>query len=194
MLYILGISSTFESAITIFTFYWAPWMSSIVIHGDQSESRLVPYELVYASMVAATMLGNYMYGMYAPTIGPELTFQVVLICCSVAFFVAATMYPPLLALLVAIGVQLAVGGYWPSIGALRGRYVMPEQRSTSVNMARVATMLISAFVLNFIPDSPLLVFSICALLCGSAAYLQHEMVTMHQVEGTDYDDFEKDTE
>ena len=193
-MYILGISSAFESAITIFTFYWAPWMSSLVVMKDQTESRMVPYELIYASMVMATMMGNYIYGMHAPTIGPELSFQVVLICCSVTFFLAATVYTPLLAYCMAIGVQHAVGGYWPSIGALRGRYVVPEQRSTSVNMARFVTMCTSAVVLYMAHDSAILILSICALLCGIAAYLQHEMVTLHQLEGGDFDDYEKDTD
>ena len=192
MLYILGISASFESAITIFTFYWAPWMTGLVVVRDQAQHRIVPYELIYASMVMATMFGNYMYGMHAPTIGPELSFQAVLICCSVTFLLSATVYSPVLAFFMAISVQLAVGGYWPSIGALRGRFIAHEQRSTSVNLARICTMALTSFVLFWVHDSPMLILSMCALLCGVAAYLQHEMVTMHTLEGSDFDEHEKD--
>jgi len=194
VMYILGISAAFESAITIFTFYWAPWMTGTVVVREQEENRLVPYELVYASMVVVTMLGNYVYGMYGPTIGPDLSFQIVLISTCMVFFVGGLMFSPVLAFLGAILVQFGVGGYWPSIGALRGRYIVPEQRSTCVNMARVLTMIISSVVLRYAYASAVLMMSICALLCGVAAYLQHEMVTQHTLEGDDFDDFEKDVD
>ena len=161
---------------------------------DQDESKLIPYELVYASMVVATMLGNYVHGMFGPSIGPELSFQVVLICTCLVFFAGALMFSPVLAFLVAVLIQFGVGGYWPSIGALRGRYIVPEQRSTCVNMARVLTMLISSTVLRYVHDSAVLMMSVCALLCCTAAYVQHEMVTTHTLEGEDFDDFEKDAD
>jgi len=194
VMYILGISAAFESSITIFTFYWAPWLTGTVVMKDQEENKLVPYELVYASMVVATMLGNYVYGMYGPSIGPELSFQIVLISTCLVFFTSALMFSPLPAFLAALVIQLGVGGYWPSIGTLRGRYIVPEQRSTCMNMARVLTMIISSIVLRYVHGSTVLVMSICALLCCVAAYLQHELVTQHTLEGEDFDDFEKNAD
>ena len=194
ILLILGISAAFESAITIFTFYWAPWITGAIVVADQQEDRIAPCEMVYATMVVATMLGNYVYGMYGASVGTELTFQIVLVCTGILFMLGALVSSPLLAFLIAIFIQCGIGGYWPSIGALRGRCIVPEQRSMCINMSRVLTMIISSVVLRYVHDSGLLLMAICALLCCLAAYLQHEMVTLHALEGEDFDDFEKDAD
>ena len=81
-----------------------------------------------------------------------------------------------------------------TLQALRERYIMPEQRSSSVNITRMFTMVISIIILKYFHSNQLLILSINALLCGIAAYSQHEMVTLHSIEGSDYDDFEKDTD
>ena len=192
VLYVLGIGATFESAVTIFTFYWAPWLTNMVIVRDQLDNRLIPYELIYSSIVVATLLGNYLNGMYGPSFGTEISFQAVLVASSLLFFLSATMYSVLFSFVVALLIQMGMGGYWPTIGELRARYVPHEQRNTFINMGRLITMIISCIVLRCVYDSGLLIMSICGLLCCVAAYLQHEMVTIHALEGDDFDEFEKD--
>ena len=53
MLSLLAVSALCESSVTIFTFYWAPWLSSLLVE----ESRSVPYEVVFSCYVIASMIG-----------------------------------------------------------------------------------------------------------------------------------------
>lgn len=134
----LLISTLCESAITIFTFYWAPWITSMV----SEEGQVVPYEVVFSALVATSMLGNYFYQIYAPAGlglglgGADSTFQALLIGTSACFFLGSIFQTPLFAFFISIAVQLFIGGYWPCIGALRGRVVVPELRSTALSLAR----------------------------------------------------------
>ena len=54
MALLFGISSLCEASITIFTFYWAPWITFMVVE----ESRTVPYPVVFATYIAASMLAT----------------------------------------------------------------------------------------------------------------------------------------
>ena len=73
----VAVSSLCETAILVFSFYWAPWMDMIASEKDQR----LPYEVVFSSFVLASMLGNYLFQLLAR--GPnallgstENTFQV----------------------------------------------------------------------------------------------------------------------
>jgi len=91
-------------------------------------------------------------------------------------------------------VQLCVGGYWPSVGALRGRMVMPELRASTITLCRVLTLLISAAVLTLIHFNSLLTLTACASLFGVAAYLQTHLNQSSLPSYTDdpeYDDAEE---
>ena len=153
MQYILGIAIAFESAITIFTFYWAPWLASTVSNSvfsmeeEVEDPAAVPFETIYATMVAATLLGNYLFGLYAAAVGPELTFQIVLLGSSAVFLVSCTFFSPMFVVVASVVLQLLVGGYWPSIGSLRGRYIVPEQISACLNIIRIGTLALSCTVL-----------------------------------------------
>lgn len=135
---LMAISALCESTITIFTFYWAPWITSMVIE----ESHSVPYPLVFATYIATSMLGNYLYQMVSAQrqavhgAGADGTFQEILFCSTAAFFLGAVFQTPTMAFGVSIIVQLCVGGYWPSVGYLRGRYVVPELRVTFLTISR----------------------------------------------------------
>ena len=135
---LMAISALCESTITIFTFYWAPWITSMVIE----ESHSVPYPLVFATYIATSMLGNYLYQMVSAQrqavhgAGADGTFQEILFCSTAAFFLGAVFQTPTMAFGISIIVQLCVGGYWPSVGYLRGRYVVPELRVTFLTISR----------------------------------------------------------
>jgi len=132
---VLLISTLCESAIVIFTFYWAPWITSMV----SEEGQTVPYEIVYSALVAASMLGNYLHQIYSSGSGigsAENTFQAVLVGTSACFFLGAIFQTPTFAFFISVAAQLCIGGYWPCIGALRGRVVVPELRGTALSLAR----------------------------------------------------------
>ena len=38
--------------------------------------HLLPYELIYSTMIVASMIGNYLYGIYSSQMGPEMLFQI----------------------------------------------------------------------------------------------------------------------
>jgi hypothetical protein len=134
MILLLAISSLCESTITIFTFYWAPWITSMVVE----EAHTVPYSIVFATYIAASMLGNYIYQMYSPQIGIDSIFQGILVASSAAYFLGAAFQTPAMAFGISVVVQMCVGGYWPSVGFLRGRYVLPELRATFLTISRYA--------------------------------------------------------
>ena len=151
MLLLVVVSSLCEAAILIFSFYWAPWFDLIADEEEgEGEGQHIPYEMVFASFILSSMLGNYLFQMYAKNSnnnnsngsssgfggGVEGTFQALLIGMSAAFLLGAIFQTPSLALLVSIFVQLCIGGYWPSIGYFRGRLLLPEQRNTVLIISR----------------------------------------------------------
>lgn len=170
MLLLMMITSLCETSITIFTFYWAPWMSILA----SEEDHHLPYEIIFSSFIVASMLGNYLFQLYCASPGAlvESAFQAILIASSGAFFLGALYGTSTMAFLVSIFVQVCMGSYFPCIGYFRGRIIMPELRNTSLTIARSMTLLFTAIVLSTIHHSPLLMLTTCAALNGSAAYLQ----------------------
>jgi len=168
MLYLLIISALCESSITIFTFYWAPWISSMVVEEDQT----VPFEIVFSTYILASMLGNYLHQMYSTSVGSEFYFQAILFGSSFAFLFGAMLQTPIMAFATSTAIYVCIGGYWPSVGYLRGKIVQPEMRSTSLTLTRVVTLIISIIILNCIHHSPMLILLTCATLNGAAAYFQ----------------------
>jgi hypothetical protein len=182
MTLLMGISALCESSITIFTFYWAPWITSMVVE----ESHTVPYPIVFATYIAASMSGNYVYQMYSTggaATNVDSIFQAILFASSTAFFLGAVFQTPTMAFGISIVVQMCVGGYWPSVGYLRGRYVLPELRATFLTISRMFTLVIAVVVLTTIHHNPMLLLIVCACLNGGAAYLQHVVTQTDLIRG-----------
>ena len=150
------------------------------------ESHTVPYPIVFATYIAASMLGNYLYQMSSEKGGTgsvgaanvDGIFQAILFASSTAFFLGAVFQTPSMAFGISIIVQMCVGGYWPSVGYLRGRYVLPELRATFLTISRVLSSIIAVAVLTHIHHSPFLILIVCACLNGGAAYLQNVVTQM----------------
>ena len=123
-----------EASITIFTFYWAPWLNSVVI--EKTPLEKFPYCLIFSSYVAASMLGAYLHQLFVSKVGNENICGFVLIGSSVAYFLGAVFQTPVLVFGVSLLVHLFMGMYWPSIGHARGRVVTPELRSATLCMTR----------------------------------------------------------
>jgi hypothetical protein len=132
MVLVILISSLCEAAITVFTFYWAPWLTMIA----REESHSIPYEIIFSSYIAASMLGNYLYQLFSTKVGTENALQAILFGSAAAFFLGSVFQTPMMSFGVSLFVQLCVGGYWPSIGLLRGRSIVPEIRSTALVISR----------------------------------------------------------
>lgn len=133
LLFLLIVSSLCETSITIFTFYWAPWFTSMTT--EKSEATAVPYEILFSTFVCCCMLGNYIYTMFLASQqfgGIDSILQYVLIGSSVAYFLGAILQTPFFAYFVSLAVQTCIGVYWPCIGFFRGKIIAPEIRSIAV--------------------------------------------------------------
>lgn len=117
MLFLVLVSSLCEASITIFSYYWAPWMTSIT--PAQEEGPSLPYEVIFSSFIVASMIGNYLFQLYAMPSpgggggGPAGAFQAILLGTSVSYFLGAVFQTPLMAFGISVVVQLCMGGYWP---------------------------------------------------------------------------------
>ena len=169
---VMLISTLCESSITIFSYYWAPWITSVLVE----EAKTVPYEIVFSTYISASMLGNYMYQLIVPSWGNDMVFQMILVGSSGAFFLGSVFQTPVMVFIISIFVQGCVGGYWPSIGFLRGRYVVPELRGTCITLSRLGTLIISVLILTVIHHNPMMMLVTCAILNGTASYLQNRYV------------------
>ena len=131
---LIMISSLCETSIIVFTFYWAPWIATML----DEEDRQVPFEIIFSTLVAASMVGNYLFQILTSNSGfsTEQIFQAILISSSVFYFLGAIFQTPLFAFLVSLAVQGSVGLYWPCIGYFRGKIVVPEQRNTALIIAK----------------------------------------------------------
>jgi hypothetical protein len=127
-----AITALCESSILIFSFYWAPWMDTIA----REASQHLPYEVIFSSMILASMLGNYLFQMFARGSGavssPEAALHGLLVVSSGAYLLGAVFQRAGFALLCAVVVRLCVGGYWPCVGYYRGRLLTHEQRNTVI--------------------------------------------------------------
>eukprot|EP01033_Poteriospumella_lacustris_P008616 gene8617-6207_t len=140
---LLVLASLCEASITIFTFYWAPWLSGIVAEEDTT----LPYEIVFSSFIGCSMLGNYFFQM---TVGSgasssEQMLQSLLVAASVAYFC----------------------GYY------RGRIIPHDLRNIVLVIQKVVTLVVTMIALHFVHDSPVLMLSTCSVLNALAAYVQY---------------------
>eukprot|EP00597_Dinobryon_sp_UTEXLB2267_P005347 CAMPEP_0170062026 /NCGR_PEP_ID=MMETSP0019_2-20121128/3397_1 /TAXON_ID=98059 /ORGANISM="Dinobryon sp., Strain UTEXLB2267" /LENGTH=345 /DNA_ID=CAMNT_0010268051 /DNA_START=358 /DNA_END=1395 /DNA_ORIENTATION=+ len=199
MLLLVLVSSLCESSITIFSYYWAPWMATLV--QSEEDSQALPYEVIFSSFIVASMLGNYLFQLHsAPTAaspgggGPGGAFQAILLGSSVSYFLGAVFQTPLLAFAISIVVQLCMGGYWPSIGYFRGKIVLPELRNTTLAIPRVLTLLVTMAILSSIHHSPMMMLASCALLNGAAAYIQITYMDGRSISDVEMEDDDDDAD
>jgi hypothetical protein len=141
MFLLVVISSLCETSIIIFTFYWAPWLTDL----STEEDRHLPYEILFATFVATSMIGNYLFQIFVSGkgqqqsqgngsggMGVEQIFQILLICSSASYFLGAVASTRLVAFIMSLIVQACIGMYWPSIGYLRGRIIPSDLRNMSL--------------------------------------------------------------
>ncbi len=184
MQHVLGISALYESSIVIFTFYWAPWMAGM-LGTEDGEVAPLPYETIYASMIVASMIGNYLFGIYVADIGADKAFQYSLLGTAGLFGLASVLFSATMAFWCAVGVQLCIGVYWPSIGTLKGKLIAPEMRASFTAASRVLTLVISYTILHMVHDSTFLMLLLCGGLAGLAGYLHITLISRHDLENDD---------
>jgi len=102
---LIGITSLCESAITIFTYYWAPWMVSLT----SELGHALPFEIIFASFVVASLLGTYMTQLFVSSPGTQSSgvpadtaFQGLLVTAAAAFFLGSVFQTPIMSYLVSL--------------------------------------------------------------------------------------------
>jgi len=168
LLLLLAISCLFESSIVIFIYYWAPMLSNLA----SVASGTIPYELVYSSFVMMQMLGNYMYQLYAPSFGEEVSLGYTLIAATVGFTMGGMLQTYTMAFFIGLVINFSVGVYWPAIGFLRGKIIVQEHRTTFLMLIKVVSLVAMSSILTIAHASQIVTLLLCAILTGSAVYLQ----------------------
>lgn len=175
ILLLLAISSLCEASMLVFTFYWAPWMSALASEEDER----ISYEVLFSCLIMASMLGNYFFQLFSSSAlgGYGGTFQAVILCSSVSYFLGAVFQTPMLAFLISLVVHGCMGGYYPAVGFFRGKLMVPELRSTALIILRVSSLLLAVLLLATIHHNPMYLLGACSILNGVAAYLQNNYVS-----------------
>lgn len=144
---LLLLSSLCEGSIMVLSFYWAPWMFQL--QEKTNSTVAIPFPIMYASFIAASLVGNYLHTLYASQIGLDTTAQVVFIGSMFIFIAATVVQSSSFAFVSCLCLHFLMGGYWPTIGQLRGRLISSEHRSGSMLLSRVGSTLVTVVVLHF---------------------------------------------
>lgn len=170
LLYLLIISACYETSIIVFGFHWAPWLTSLApasSTSSASSSTQLPLELTYSTLIAASMLGNYLHQVLA--VPPEQALQWLLVVSAACYSLAGMFNTFTLSLPVAVAIHLLMGVYWPVIGHYRGRVILPELRAATLLLPKLAVLALTALLLGIAQEQVL--FALAALT-GLAAYVQ----------------------
>jgi len=167
---LLLISSCSEATITIFTFYWAPWLTSVIV--ESTDVTTFPFPLIFSTYIACSMVGAYLYQLLIGRMGNESILQLVLLGTSVCYFLGAVFQTSTLVFVISLCTQFLVGAYWPSVGYARGRAISPELRSSTLCMNRLLTLVIVVPMLSSIHHNPMIMLFSCSGITAFAAYLQ----------------------
>eukprot|EP00981_Chlorochromonas_danica_P005213 scaffold1046_cov162-Ochromonas_danica.AAC.43 len=173
---LLALSSCYEASISIFLFYWAPWIASVTM-SEQQVSK-VPYEVIFATLVSAAMAGSYLCQLCSGSLSTDSLLSWLLIGTSVCYGLAAMLQSVVVVLPLALVLQVCMGAYWPSIGVYRGRLLLSELRSATLLLPKIAVLAITVVVVGCLHHSPLLLLMSCAALTGCAAYIQIVYVSL----------------
>jgi hypothetical protein len=127
----------------------------------------LPLVLIYSSLMTMAMIGHYLHTLALPSYGNDHIFQGVLWVSLGGYFVAAmtstaSLSSSSLSLIyfISLAIQLCSGVYWPCVGFLRGRYILPEIRGVVISLTRCFTL----FLLALNPSSPPLRVLSCLLV------------------------------
>lgn len=135
-------------------------------------SGTIPYELIYSSYVMMQMLGNYMYQLYSSSLGEEVSLCYTLIATTVGFTMGGMLQTYTMAFFIGLLINFSIGVYWPAIGFLRGKIIVQEYRTTFLILIKIISLVVMSSVLTIAHASQIVTLLLCAMLTGSAVYLQ----------------------
>jgi MFS transporter, MFS domain-containing protein family, molybdate-anion transporter len=129
---LLLLSALFETAICVFSFYWAPWVASVLL-AESSAPQTIPFEILFSSLIVASLLGNYMYQLLtARGTSLDAIFGGLLLASSISYGLGSMLNTTAVMLPLAVLVHVCMGAYWPCVGYYRGRVLLPELRSATL--------------------------------------------------------------
>ncbi|KAK4150328.1 hypothetical protein C8A00DRAFT_18122 [Chaetomidium leptoderma] len=167
----LGAASTvFEGSMYLFVFFWSPALKSV-----QSSEGELPYGVIFASFMAATLASSLAFNMITERqLMRHTSLLVAILGVSAAcFFLSATPGTEQSVFWVFCLFEAAVGMYWPCMGYLKGRLVDDGVRAQVYGILRIPLNVFVVVSLLFTGDGNGhgKVFSVCAglLLASSGA-------------------------
>jgi hypothetical protein len=106
----------------------------------------LPLILIYSSLMTMAMIGHYLHTLALPAYGNDRIFQILLLVAGVGYLIAAVLTSlssssPSTIYFLALTLQLCSGTYWPCIGFLRGKYILPEIRGVVITFTRLILLL-----------------------------------------------------
>ncbi|XP_023239933.1 molybdate-anion transporter-like [Centruroides sculpturatus] len=137
------VQSTFESVVYIFVFLWTPVLDA----GNP------PLGLVFSVFMTCIMVGSLLYQLSASRGVPAhvpLALSLLVAWASVTLCVFSTGPSdpaPFVSYLSFLGLELAVGVYFPSVGFLKSRLIPESNRANIMNWFRVPLNVVTCLVL-----------------------------------------------
>jgi hypothetical protein len=102
----------------------------------------LPLVLIYSSLMTVAMVGHYLHTLALPVFGNDHIFLLLLFIALVGYLLAAVLallssaHSPSTTFFLALILQLCSGAYWPCIGFLRGKFILPEIRGVVISFTR----------------------------------------------------------
>jgi len=213
LFYMLTISALYETAILIFAYYWAPWLTELMQqqHMDINVTVDIPYEIIFSALMVVSMLSNYMFSMYINSQSQnqstgssnsnyllyniDIIFQTSMVAATVGLVIASVVSLPTLGFGVALAVQACLGVYWPAMGYFRGKIIVPELRNTTLLLPKITSVVLTLVILTSIHHNSFLILICCAGLTGGASYIHYTYIDSKQwIASTNADDDDDDDE
>jgi MFS family permease len=136
------IQSLVESSMYTFVYLWTPTLTQ--------NHTSIPLGRVFSCFMVAIMIGSFIFRKLVA----KMCIEYILLLAISLFFTSNLLATILcnsgiqeLCLLSFIGIELALGIYFPAIGTLRGFLVPENQRSTVVNLFRIPLNILTVLAL-----------------------------------------------
>lgn len=139
--------AVFEACIYIWVFYWTPAVA------DDETKREVPYGLLFASYMAAFMVGGAVPDMWHRLSAVAAAVHTVAGC---ALLIGVVFFEhKILVFLTFVAFEFSVGMYFPTHGTLRSRYVPEATRASVMNLFRLPmnVLVVGVLQLQWAPRS-----------------------------------------
>ncbi|XP_055333112.1 molybdate-anion transporter-like isoform X2 [Paramacrobiotus metropolitanus] len=161
------IQSLFEGSMYIFVLLWTPALEvkskDHIEKAGEPKNILLPHGYIFSAFMIAVALGSFLFSCLSRRLSLERILMGLLIISTLTFVPALAIPEDAWAVFAGFVIfEFCVGVFWPCMGALRGRYVPEDCRSTLMNYFRIPVNLVVVVVL--VQDASLWINFLCCLI------------------------------